>query len=446
MRVLFVAPDLPHPPFTGAHTWPLSIMRALARDHDIVAVGTLPSATGDASAVGAPSDALRELCTGVMWAPADATRAPSRALLSRARTTLSPVPLIGRGFNPTIAAMVNDAVRRHTPDVLHLHTMYAVHYRKSSMPAVVDLSDVVSGLCDAAARAHPVRYAWTHLQAVSSRRQERRLLAGVAPITINEDDRLRLSHLGVSAYTVPLAIELPDLHGDLLHDDPAGRAAAPAAGGDRRARTSSSRSLEYVELLFVGSFLHAPNREAARFLLEKLAPELRCRGLCFRLTIAGRGARLQALGVRRPFVDTLALACAELHSDPPDLAPFYRRSDIVLVPLPHGGGTKNKTLEAMAYSRPVIGTPQAFTGLGSDARAAYAVTSYDAAALAMVIAELAAHPLRRVRMARCGREYVAAHHSQDLVNRRVRVLYDAIGRGEGVAAAEASWRDRARPD
>ena len=43
MRILFVLPDLPHPPFTGAHTRPLTLMRAAARRHELAAVGAAPA-------------------------------------------------------------------------------------------------------------------------------------------------------------------------------------------------------------------------------------------------------------------------------------------------------------------------------------------------------------------------------------------------------------------
>jgi glycosyltransferase involved in cell wall biosynthesis len=477
MRVLFVAPELPRPPYTGAHTRPLSIMHALAAaGHEIVAVGTVirdvaeaeeaasageepagSSASAVGPAIGADrADLLYELCSEVVALPATGTRSSSRAWLSRGRKALSPVPLIGKGYNAAVGELVAETAARVRPHVYHLQTMYAAHYAPAAAPAyvptVVDLTDVVSGLCETAAQARRFRFAAARLQAASSRRQEQRLLSHLVTMTINDDDRERLLGLGIAAYTVPLAIELPDLHGALLRDYESAEEHAQAAdmNGDRP-----------VELLFVGSMLHAPNREAALFLVQKVAPELRRAGLAFRLTIAGRDARPAALGLHRVASDRPQIACScgsvkmeqlnppvaatgiEFCPDAPDLTPLYRRADIVLAPLPHGGGTKNKTLEAMAYSRPVVGTPQAFTGLSPDARAAYAETPYDAAALAASVADLAAHPLRRIRMARCGREYVAAHHSQVLVNRRVRVLYDAIGRGEGVAAAEAAWKDRA---
>jgi glycosyltransferase involved in cell wall biosynthesis len=493
MRVLFVTPELPHPPYTGAHTRPLSMMRALAAaGHEIVAVGLLPDGPdgpdpgATTSQSGAGADPLRELCAEVVALPSADARDSRRALLSRGRKLLSPVPLIGKGYDPILADLIARTAARVRPQALHLLTMYAVHYASlggppgdgcggsategsspgsypavaapAHVPAVVDLTDVVSGLCETAALARPLRYAAARLQTVSSRRQERRLLAGMLPVTINDDDRERLARLGVAAFTVPLAVELPDL--EAAHDAIAPRGSDPGAtAADLEAAAAPDAP---VELLFIGSMLHAPNREAAHFLIEKVAPELRRLDLRFRLAIAGRDARPQTLGLHRIAGDQprVASSCGtikmeqlnpalsatgiEFFPDVPDLAPLYRRADIVLAPLPHGGGTKNKTLEAMAFARPVVGTPQSFTGLTPDARAAYAETPYDAAAMAQTVAALAADPPLRARMARRGREYVAAHHSQELVNRRVRVLYDAIGRGEGIAAAEAAGKDGRR--
>ena len=43
MRILFVLPELPHPPFTGAHARPLTLMRAAARSHEVAVVGAAAS-------------------------------------------------------------------------------------------------------------------------------------------------------------------------------------------------------------------------------------------------------------------------------------------------------------------------------------------------------------------------------------------------------------------
>jgi len=140
-RILVVAPDLPHPPFTGAHTRPLSLIRALERHHEVVAVG--------AAAPGADLAPLEELCLAVGRLRAEPyRRGPARSLLSAARRSFTPVPLIGRSSSPALARLVDSAVERFKPQAVQVETMYAVHYRRAGLPAVIDLPDVVSGLLE----------------------------------------------------------------------------------------------------------------------------------------------------------------------------------------------------------------------------------------------------------------------------------------------------------
>ena len=117
----------------------------------------------------------------------------------------------------------------------------------------------------------------------------------------------------------------------------------------------------------------------------------------------------------------------EVVSDPHDLAPLYRRADVVIVPLAFGGGTKNKTLEAMGWSRPIVGSPQAFTGLPDELRGvAYVQTPLDADAMAGALARLAADAALRERIGRAARTYVLAEHSQARVDAAIDEVYERV--------------------
>jgi polysaccharide biosynthesis protein PslH len=400
-RILVVAPDLPHPPFTGAHTRPLSVIRALARHHEVVVVGS--------AAPGADLAALEELCVAVGRLRAEPyRRGPVRSLLSAARQGLTPVPLIGRSSSPALARLVDSAVERFRPQVVQLETMYAVHYRRAGLPAVIDLPDVVSGLCHAAAAARPLRYALARPQGRAVARVERELLAAFAAIlTINSADAARLRALGLEPTTVPLAVQVPD-EAEL-------GATGPAP----------------LHVLFVANFEHLPNREAARFITGRLVPALRRRGEAARVTVAGRGARDVGLseGVSRAETSGSALPGVRLEvvGDPPDLAPLYCTADAVIVPLAFGGGTKNKTLEAMSWSRPVVGSAQAFTGLPDELRGvAFVQTPLDADAMADALARLAADAALRERIGRTGRAYVLAEHTQARVDAAIDEVYERV--------------------
>ncbi len=112
----------------------------------------------------------------------------------------------------------------------------------------------------------------------------------------------------------------------------------------------------------------------------------------------------------------------------------------MLAPLPHGGGTKNKTLEAMAWGLPVIGTPQAFTGLPQLDGEAFVVDPLDPIRVAMRIAALRDDPGLRLHLGLAARRYIAAAHGPEPAEARAAALFDAVAAGGGVAEAEALAR------
>jgi hypothetical protein len=327
---------------------------------------------------------------------------------------------------------VERALADYQPQALFVETMYAVHYRVPGLPTVVDLPDVVSGLCEAAVAAHPLRYAAARRQAAVARRQEVELLRDALPVTINDDDRERLSRLGVTAFTVPLAVTPPSDEQVARLAKPVGGSLGPSPSTGPFAQTAPAGGP--LRLLFVGSYLHAPNREAARFLVRRLAPALRAASLPFHLTLAGRAAPDWLL--RSAGTDISVL------SDVADLAPLYQSADVVVAPLAHGGGTKNKTLEAMAWGLPVVGTPQAFTGLAVPAGVGYLRLPLQAAEMARALGALAADPARRARLGQAARRYVLAAHSPALAEAQAAAVFDAVAGGGGVAEAEALWLSR----
>ena len=114
-----------------------------------------------------------------------------------------------------------------------------------------------------------------------------------------------------------------------------------------------------IRLIFVGTLNYPPNEEAVRDMLSGLVPALQRSRRTWRLRIVGRHA---APALRRLLEATPQL---EFQPDVEDLAACYAEAQIVLVPLRSGGGTKLKTLEAFAWRRPVISTPQGVRGLGA---------------------------------------------------------------------------------
>ena len=107
-------------------------------------------------------------------------------------------------------------------------------------------------------------------------------------------------------------------------------------------------------LLFVGSFVHAPNVDAA----ERLATSIR--PLVERLH---PGTSLYLVGENPP--ESLLAAGSTVHATGyvPDLRPYLERAAVVAIPLRIGGGMRIKVLEALSAGKAVVASSLAVEGL-----------------------------------------------------------------------------------
>jgi glycosyltransferase involved in cell wall biosynthesis len=108
-------------------------------------------------------------------------------------------------------------------------------------------------------------------------------------------------------------------------------------------------------LLFLGHLGYAPNIEAALALVDII------RSLWSRLP----GARLILAG-RNPHPDVARIAMPgkiDVIADPSSGTPLLLQSDVAVMPLKRGGGTRIKALEAMAWGLPIVATARAVEGL-----------------------------------------------------------------------------------
>ena len=111
-------------------------------------------------------------------------------------------------------------------------------------------------------------------------------------------------------------------------------------------------------VLFQGTLRYPPNAEAARFLVDAIAPRLR--GLV-------PDARVRLVGTTAPGTDRLAdPPRVTVVGQVPDMADELARADLVVVPLRFGSGTRLKILEAFAQRVPVVSTTLGAEGLGAE--------------------------------------------------------------------------------
>ena len=109
-------------------------------------------------------------------------------------------------------------------------------------------------------------------------------------------------------------------------------------------------------LVFLGSFGHPPNVDAANYLCESIWPVIRARIPNAQLHLVG-GSPPSAVTelARAPGVTVTGWV--------PDVGARLANADVGVVPLRRGGGVKLKTLEMMAAGRPVVTTSVGCEGI-----------------------------------------------------------------------------------
>jgi glycosyltransferase involved in cell wall biosynthesis len=185
-----------------------------------------------------------------------------------------------------------------------------------------------------------------------------------------------------------------------------------------------SRPTASRDLVFLGSLGYGANRDAVRHFSEDIAPFLVGTGAT--MTVVGGGA------------DSTVRHAAERGAIPiavagfiPDLAPVYRGSRVMVVPLRHGGGTRLKILEGLAWGLPVVTTTLGASGLGLvDGR--QALIADDPAAFARAVQRLLKDDELWMTLSVEGRAFVEErfgwHQIGDSVDVAMRDLADEISR------------------
>ena len=108
-------------------------------------------------------------------------------------------------------------------------------------------------------------------------------------------------------------------------------------------------------VLFVGSYTHPPNVDAAKRLANSIMPLVRTRFPSTSLRLVGERP---PAGVRRLSNDDTVVTGRVR-----DVGPYFDAACVVVAPMRLGGGVRVKVLEALAAGTAVVATPLAVAGL-----------------------------------------------------------------------------------
>ena len=199
---------------------------------------------------------------------------------------------------------------------------------------------------------------------------------------------------------------------------------SPMGVDTRHFRPPARQESADADVLFVGNFIHPPNRDAARFLVEDIVPRI---GRPVRVRIVGRNVT--------PDVAALARAGAvEVTGAVADVRPCLARARVVAAPVRFGTGMRGKVLEALAMGRPVVTTPLGAEGLGASP-GTHLFVADGADALAAMTRRLLDDAALAVRIGGAGRAFVEERFDWDAIAAAHEEIYERVLTSAGAPAA-----------
>jgi glycosyltransferase involved in cell wall biosynthesis len=173
-------------------------------------------------------------------------------------------------------------------------------------------------------------------------------------------------------------------------------------------------------VVFVGSFNHAPNVDAAAWLAREIMPHVIARRPSVRLWLVGEDPPPSILRLAGPHLVVTGRVR--------DVAALLATAAVVVAPVRIGGGMRRKVLEALALGRAVVTTELGTEGLAGPPSELPVMLAGTAVEFGDCVLRLLASPSERRDLGGRGRAYVAAYHSWTGYADRLDAVYAEIRR------------------
>jgi polysaccharide biosynthesis protein PslH len=376
-RLLFVLPFPPDPEgLHGASRMTGQLLERLAARHEVAALFLrAPEEPPIAAAL-----SRRLAVSAEVERPSLRTGLGVRRSVRRVAGLASGRPLWATDWLvPQLGRRLRDVVSTWRPDVVQAELLVMGQY-PAMLPAprpptvLVDHDPGAPAAAELVAFERGARRLARVADASAWRRYGRRVIAAAdAVVAFTEADLELLRPISPGTRLVRIApgIELPASASDPIGADP-------------------------PRVLFLGSFVHPPNIDAAIWLADGIFPAVRARV---------PGAILEIVGDEPPAsVRRLAGEAVVVTGRVPDARTHVEAAAVVAAPLRIGGGTRVKVLESLAAGKALVATERAVAGLDLEPSVHAALAQTDAG-IAVAIAELLEDPARRRRMGAAAREW-----------------------------------------
>jgi glycosyltransferase involved in cell wall biosynthesis len=181
---------------------------------------------------------------------------------------------------------------------------------------------------------------------------------------------------------------------------------------------------------FIGGYRHAPNVDAAEFLVNEVWPLVVARAPKMKLEIVGSDPPESFAAFKSKSVKVVGFV--------PSIGEYLRTVRLTVAPVRYGAGIKMKLIASLEAGVPCVATPVAAEGIGMEEGEGYVVAE-EAAALADRLVALFNDKPKLIDLSRRARGAIKARYSAKAVHASYRQAFDlALARKAATQTSEAA--------
>lgn len=331
MRILMFTPYVPYPPNSGGQTRTFNLIKNLSKKHEITSLCFLRSdqEKPDLTELSKYCEKIEIVRRKKAW------QSPEKILM----TGVSPYPyLANMYFYASVQKTIRKLLTENKYDLIHVETYYIMpNIPKTNIPILLAEQTIEFLVYQHFAETTRAFFAkpLLYVDVLKHKYWEKYYWKKANKVVAMSDADLEIMKKlvpGLNADTVPNGID-------------------KSFFDERIVKTKS----KHPTFLFVGQFNWLQNREAAMILASEIWPKIKRALPDAKLWIVGREPT--------KLIQDLGGNGIEVLANIEDIRTAYQSSDCLIAPLYGGGGTRYKTLEAMASRLPVVSTEIGVEGL-----------------------------------------------------------------------------------
>jgi sugar transferase (PEP-CTERM/EpsH1 system associated) len=393
MRLLFLTPQLPHPPKQGTAIRNWGLIKSLSARHEITLLSF-----DDTNYV---SDELRAACKKVRTIPL-----PQRTTLNRlCDLVLSPLPDLARRLaSPQFSSNLQSLIINYKFDALFVEGLELAPYLITNYQLPIALFDAHNAETILQKRAfeNDIRNIkrlpaalYSFIQTRKLANFEARVCRRVNHVTcVSQEDAEALHALAptLNPIIVPNGIFLSDYQPSAVSHQP----------------------ITNYQLLFTGKMDYRPNIDAVVWFAQEIFPKIKNEIPESQFVIVGQKPTQAVKNLE-------SINGIKVTGAVDDIRPHIGGATVYVAPLRMGGGTRFKLLEAMALKKPIVSTPIGAEGFaiqnGREMLLADAADSFAQAVITLLRDES-----KRRALSEAGYEFVKRYDWGEIVPRVERIL------------------------